>query len=66
MLTFLITLLPSILLILYFFLSDRFNEPKKLTFQIFTLGVLSTIPAFYLNNFIFKSFQQVKNLMMLY
>jgi len=56
MLTFLITLLPSILLILYFFLSDKFNEPKKLTFQIFILGVLSIIPAFYLNNFILRNF----------
>jgi RsiW-degrading membrane proteinase PrsW (M82 family) len=57
MLTFMITIVPSLLLILYFFLSDRFKEPKKLTFQIFILGVLSTIPAFYLNNFIIKNFE---------
>lgn len=57
MLTFLITIVPSIFLILFFFLSDRFNEPKILTFKIFIFGVLSTIPAFYLNNFIIKNFE---------
>ena len=56
MLTFIIALLPSILLILFFFLSDKFNEPIKLTFQIFILGVVSIIPAFYLNNFILRIF----------
>ena len=57
MLTFLITIVPSIFLILFFFLSDRFKEPKILTFKIFIFGVLSTIPAFYLNNFIIKNFE---------
>jgi RsiW-degrading membrane proteinase PrsW (M82 family) len=57
MLTFLITVVPSIFLILFFFLSDRFSEPKILTFKIFIFGVLSTIPAFYLNNFIIKNFE---------
>lgn len=56
MITLIMTFLPSALLILYFFLSDRFSEPKKLTFQIFILGVLSTIPAFYINNFILRVF----------
>jgi len=56
MTTFIITILPTVCLILYFFLSDRFNEPKKLTFQVFILGVLSTIPAFFFNNFILRNF----------
>ena len=51
------TLLPSILIFLYIYLSDRFRESKKLMFQVFLLGVLLIIPAGYLNQFIIKTFE---------
>ena len=57
MTTFAITVLPSILIFLYIYLSDRFREPKKLMFQVFLLGVLLIIPAGYLNQYIIKTFE---------
>ena len=57
MITFVITVFPSILIFLYIYLSDRFREPKKLMFQVFLLGVLLIIPAGYLNQFVLKTFQ---------
>ena len=55
--TLLITIGPSIALLLYFILSDKFKEPKKIIIITFLLGVLITIPAGYLNYFIDKHFE---------
>ena len=51
MIVLLATILPSIILVTYFVNSDKFKEP---TFQIiknFFLGILITIPAFFLNTY---------------
>ena len=55
--TLLITIGPSIALLLYFILSDKFKEPKKIIIITFLFGVLITIPAGYLNYFIDKHFE---------
>ena len=48
----LITILPSILIILFFINSDKFKEPTKEIIKIFFLGILITIPAYILNTYI--------------
>ena len=55
--TLLITIVPSILILLFFVLSDRFKEPKKIIIITFLFGILITIPAGYLNDFIMKTFE---------
>ena len=55
--TLLITIGPSLALMLYFILSDKFKEPKKIIIITFLFGVLITIPAGYLNYFIDKHFE---------
>ena len=47
--TLLITIAPSIIILLYFFLSDKFKEPKGLIILIFFLGFLICLPAGILN-----------------
>lgn len=54
--TLLITVIPSIILIAYFFLSDKFKEPKQLVFITFCLGVLICFPAGVINNFMSENF----------
>ena len=56
MITLLITIVPSILILLYFFLSDRFKEPKGSIALVFFLGILICLPAGILNNFMFENF----------
>jgi len=46
------TILPSILIILFFVNSDKFKEPTKEIIKIFFLGILITIPAYILNTYI--------------
>ena len=55
--TLLITIVPSILIMLYFIFSDKFKEPKKIIIITFLFGILITIPAGYLNDFIIKTFK---------
>ena len=52
----LITITPSILILLYFFLSDKFKEPKRLVALVFFLGVLICLPAGILNSFVYENF----------
>ena len=52
----LITIAPSILILLYFFLSDKFKEPKRLVALVFFLGVLICLPAGILNTFVYENF----------
>ena len=49
MYTLLITILPSILIILFFVKSDRFPEPTSEIIKVFFYGILLCIPAFYIN-----------------
>ena len=54
--TLLITICPSILILLYFFLSDKFKEPKGTIALVFFLGVLICLPAGILNTFMYNTF----------
>ncbi len=47
----LITILPSLVILVYFIYSDKFKEPKNLIIKVFLLGVLICFPAGYLNYF---------------
>ena len=49
MTTLLITLVPPILILLYFVLTDKFKEPKGTVILIFFLGFLICLPAGILN-----------------
>ena len=57
MTTLLVTILPSVIIFCYFFFSDKFKEPKRIIAEVFLLGIVATIPAGYLNNFILKNFE---------
>ena len=46
------TILPSILIILFFVYSDKFKEPQGEIIKVFLYGILITIPAFFLNTYI--------------
>ena len=46
-----VTILPSLLILLYFIYSDKFKEPKNLIIKVFLFGVLTCFPAGYLNYF---------------
>ena len=49
MTTVVLTFVPSIVLLLYFTLSDKFKEPKGTVLLIFFLGFLICLPAGILN-----------------
>lgn len=55
--TLLITVIPSLAILFYFILSDKFKEPKRVIIEVFLLGVMITIPAGYLNDLIIKTFE---------
>ena len=48
----LVTILPSILIILFFVYSDRFKEPRGEIIKVFFYGILITIPAYFLNTYL--------------
>ena len=52
--TLLITIIPSLALLLYFVLSDKFKEPKLTVLAVFFLGYLICLPAGTLNDFSYK------------
>ncbi len=54
--TLLITIVPSLVLVLYFVKSDKFKEPNRLIIITFLFGILISIPAGYLNSLIDKNF----------
>jgi len=63
--TLLITILPSLLIVTFFVMSDRFREPNKEIIKVFVYGIIITFPAFYLNTSllgIFASMTISKNL----
>ena len=47
--TLLITILPSLLIVTFFVMSDKFPEPAYQIIKIFFYGILICFPAFYLN-----------------
>lgn len=49
MITFLLTIVPSIILLLYFTISDKFKEPVSTVLLVFFLGFLICLPAGILN-----------------
>ena len=49
MATLLITILPSLLIVTFFVMSDRFREPNKEIIKVFFYGIVLIFPAFYLN-----------------
>jgi len=53
----LITIVPSTLILLFFVYFDRFKEPKKIIIITFLFGILITIPAGYLNDYIMITFE---------
>ena len=60
--TLLITIVPSILILLYFFLSDRFKEPKGSIALVFFLGILICLPAGIINDFMYENFNDGSDL----
>ena len=48
----LVTILPSIIIILFFVYSDKFKEPRGEILKIFIYGILITIPAYFLNTYL--------------
>ena len=56
MITLLITVGPSLLILFYFFSSDKFKEPKSTIAIVFVLGILICLPAGILNNFMAENF----------
>ena len=50
MVTLLITILPSLLIVTFFVMSDQFPEPTNQIVKIFFYGILLCFPAFYLNS----------------
>ena len=56
MTTLLITIIPSLVILAYFFTSDKFKEPKSTIAIVFALGILICLPAGILNNFMFENF----------
>ena len=52
--TLLITIIPSLALLFYFVLSDKFKEPKLTVLAVFFLGYLICLPAGTLNDFSYK------------
>ena len=59
MTTLLITIVPSILILLYFFLSDKFKEPKGSIALVFFLGICICLPAGYVNSFMENNFKDI-------
>ena len=61
MYTLAITVVPSILILLFFYLSDKFKEPKSTITTVFFLGILICLPAGILNGFMSDNFGDPKN-----
>ena len=64
--TLLITIVPSLLILIYFFLSDKFKEPKGTIALVFSLGVLICLPAGIINQFMEANFSNIFSERLLY
>ena len=56
MTTLLITIVPSFIILGFFFFSDKFKEPKQTIAIVFFLGILICLPAGIINDFMYKTF----------
>ena len=56
MTTLLITIVPSLIILGFFFFSDKFKEPKQTIAIIFALGCLICFPAGMINDFMYETF----------
>jgi len=56
-----ITIIPSLIILLFFFTSDKFKEPKSTITTIFILGILICFPAGILNGFMSDNFGNASN-----
>ena len=54
--TLIITIAPSVIILLFFFFSDKFKEPKGTVAIVFFLGILICLPAGILNSLIYENF----------
>ena len=61
MYTLAITVVPSIIILLFFYFSDKFKEPKSTITTVFFLGILICLPAGILNGFMSDYFGDPKN-----
>ena len=50
----LITIIPPILIVIIFVVSDKFREPNKEIILVFICGILITIPAYFTNTFLYN------------
>ena len=57
----LLTILPSIVIVVFFVMSDRFKEPTKEIIKVFIYGILITIPAFYFNTYLGDYYDRYTN-----
>ena len=56
MTTLLITIVPSLIILSFFFFSDKFKEPNQTIAIVFFLGILICLPAGIINDFMYKTF----------
>jgi protease PrsW len=56
LISFFLTILPAIIIFLYFFFSDHYLEQKKIALQVFILSFVIALVAGLLNEFITKTF----------
>ena len=61
MTTLLITIVPSFIILGFFFFSDKFKEPKQTIAIVFFLGILICLPAGIINDFMYKTFNDGSN-----
>ena len=54
--TLLITVVPSLIILGFFFFSDKFKEPKQTIAIVFALGCLICFPAGMINDFMYEAF----------
>ena len=55
----LVTILPSLLLIIFFVRSDKFPEPTSSIIKIFCYGILIIIPAYIVNTYLGDFFSKL-------
>jgi RsiW-degrading membrane proteinase PrsW (M82 family) len=51
-----LTILPALVIFLYFFFSDHYLEQKKIALQVFVLSFVVALVAGQLNSYILKNF----------
>ena len=54
-----ITIVPSLIILFYFFISDKFKEPRGTIALVFAMGVLVCFPAGIINNFMIENFADI-------